>query len=114
MAFFDERDGAVRSEGMDAMAQSGEMVFAGRGGNSRMNSSSFKQGGAALDGDEEVITEYAQTRRIDVHIGRLNEDEIEKYYEKEYAQDFSKDNFMKIYQSYRKMVNGSGRNGYPF
>ena len=35
-------------------------------------------------GGDEIITEYATTRRLDVSFGGMTQDEAEKYYTKEY------------------------------
>ena len=39
-------------------------------------------GGGA--GGDEVITEYATTRRLDISVGGMSQDEAERYYTKEY------------------------------
>ena len=39
-------------------------------------------GGVA--GGDEVITEYATTRRLDISVGCMSQDEAEKYYTREY------------------------------
>ena len=39
-------------------------------------------GGVA--GGDEVITEYATTRRLDISVGGMSQDEAEKYYTREY------------------------------
>ena len=35
-------------------------------------------------GGDEVITEYATTRRLDISVGGMSQDEAERYYTKEY------------------------------
>lgn len=111
----DEIDAAVRSgngAGEEVTAQSGIVTYAsGEGGSGGGGGYSTAERSAGRSGGDEVITEYTTTRRVDMTIGGMTPEEAEGYYSQTYGQggqgsDMSKDNFMKIYYSYRNKLNG--------
>lgn len=112
----DEIDAAVRSGnsgGGEVAAQSGIVTYAsGEGGSGSAGGaySTAERAGGRSGGDE-IITEYTTTRRVDMTIGGMSPEEAEGYYSQNYGQsgqgsDMTRDNFMKIYYSYRNKLNG--------
>lgn len=117
----DEIDAAIRAGnvGEEAIATQGVVSYAensggsalvhasgsGLGNDSGMYSTVERKRGAG----DEIITEYTTTRRVDMHIGGMDERQAEGYYTAHYIDDpnMSKENFMKIYDSYRHQLDGN-------
>lgn len=90
----DEIDVAARAGGGDVgetVAQTGLVTYAAQeqGGSSMGNGGVYStvdrnRSAAGGAGGDEVITEYATTRRLDISVGGMSQDEAERYYTKEY------------------------------
>ncbi|XP_052237452.1 uncharacterized protein LOC127848837 [Dreissena polymorpha] len=110
------RGGNGRMGGEELAEQSGIVTYAS---GEAMAGGSGSGGGAAYtsmdrgrSGGDEVITEYTTTRRVDMTIGGMSQEEAEGYYAQNFGgghnNDMSKDNFMKIYYQYRDGLNRNG------
>lgn len=99
-----------QGNGIGKSTQSGIVSFSAsdHGGAVKTGAENVALDRSRVVGGDEVTTECTTVRRIDMHVAGMSQNEVERYYNKTFGRnsEMTKDNFMKIYHSYRNNLYG--------